>query len=592
VKKGVIVFKNLRVKFKLMLFVELFAVVFLVFGWYTFDTISLVKVNGEIYEDIVKSKEMIADLSTLSNRVDESYFLAQRLIESKNPAEIGIMVDKIKTLSDGYQTTYKNRMQQTSATRLRDLIEGSVHSDAVKFFEVLQTQFLPAIQASDVAGAREILRDALTPQFGSHRKQIEMALEQANKESLEKEQIAGSIVDERRIILILLGVGSFLFALFFVAYPVSRSITKPLAEVELAAKKIATGDLDCRIVHQSNDEFGSLAESFRRTITYIQEAAAVSDSLSHGDLTVSVAPRSDNDTLGKSLKSMTKSLGSLIGKVKQSSIQLMSTATEIAATSKQQEGTVVDFGASTNQIASAVKEISATATELTKTMNDLAQVASHTGEMADSGRTNLTTLESTMSQLAEATGSISSKLYTISEKAHDINMVVTTITKVADQTNLLSVNAAIEAEKAGEYGGGFLVVAREIRRLADQTAVATLDIELTVQQMQSAVSSGVMEMDKFSTQVRRDVGEMRSISLQFTQIIESVQAVLEQFRTVSEGMRSQSMGAQQISQAMIQLSVGARQTAASQKDFNKSTEHMHEAVKGLREELSRFRVAD
>ena len=585
-------FKNLRVKFKLMLFVELFAVVFLIFGWYTFDTIGLVKVNGEIYQDILKSKGLITDLSALAEKMDESYFLAQRLIESKNPAEIAVLIDKINALADGYQTRLQNRIQQAPTSKLHSLIEGPVNAEAVNFFQVLQTQVVPAIQKSDLAGARALLRESLSVEFKGHAQQIEKALELANKESLEKEQKARFIVDERRIILITLGVGSFLFALFFVAFPVARGITRPLAEIELAAKKIATGDLDCRIVHQSDDEFGSLAESFRRTITYIQEAAAVSDSLSRGDLTVSVAPRSEDDILGKSLKSMTHSLGSLIGKIKQSSIQLMSTATEIAATSKQQEGTVVDFGASTNQIASAVKEISATASELTKTMSDLAQVASHTGEMADSGRTNLTTLESTMSQLAEATGSISSKLYTISEKAHDINMVVTTITKVADQTNLLSVNAAIEAEKAGEYGGGFLVVAREIRRLADQTAVATLDIEQTVQQMQSAVTSGVMEMDRFSAQVRRDVGEMRSISAQFTQIIESVQAVLEQFRTVSEGMRSQSMGAQQISQAMIQHSVGARQTAASQKDFNKSTEHMHEAVKGLREELSRFHVAD
>ncbi len=85
-----------------------------------------------------------------------------------------------------------------------------------------------------------------------------------------------------------------------------------------------------------------------------------------------------------------------------------------------------------------------------------------------------------MQRLADATGSISAKLGVVREKASGINSVVTTITKVADQTNLLSINAAIEAEKAGEAGRGFLVVAREIRRLADQTAVATLDIEQMV----------------------------------------------------------------------------------------------------------------
>ena len=131
-------------------------------------------------------------------------------------------------------------------------------------------------------------------------------------------------------------------------------------------------------------------------------------------------------------------------------------------------------------------------------------------------------MDRTMRQLAESTGSIGSKLSVISERAANINLVVTTITKVADQTNLLSINAAIEAEKAGEYGLGFLVVAREIRRLADQTAVATLDIERMVKEMQYSVSAGVMEMDKFSEQVRQGVGEVGQIGGQLGQIITAV----------------------------------------------------------------------
>ena len=108
------------------------------------------------------------------------------------------------------------------------------------------------------------------------------------------------------------------------------------------------------------------------------------------------------------------------------------------------------------------------------------------------------------------------------KKASGINSVVTTITKVADQTNLLSINAAIEAEKAGEAGRGFLVVAREIRRLADQTAVATLDIEQMVRQMQAAVSAGVMEMDKFREDVRGGIMQTSEISGQMGQILDQV----------------------------------------------------------------------
>ena len=162
-----------------------------------------------------------------------------------------------------------------------------------------------------------------------------------------------------------------------------------------------------------------------------------------------------------------------------------------------------------------------------------------------------------MRQLADSTGSIGSKLSVISERAANINLVVTTITKVADQTNLLSINAAIEAEKAGEYGLGFLVVAREIRRLADQTAVATLDIERMVKEMQYSVSAGVMEMDKFSDQVRQGVGEVGQIGDQLGQIIAAVQGLTERFDQVTEGMRVQSQGAEQIREAIVRLSEGA-----------------------------------
>ena len=168
--------------------------------------------------------------------------------------------------------------------------------------------------------------------------------------------------------------------------------------------------------------------------------------------------------------------------------------------------------------------------------------------------------------------------------------MVTTITKVADQTNLLSINAAIEAEKAGEYGLGFLVVAREIRRLADMTAVATLDIERMVKEMQYSVSAGVMEMDKFSEQVRKVVGEVGQIGGQLGQIITGAQGLHRQFDQVTEGMRVQSQGAEQIREAMTRLSEAANQTSLALREFNKATESLREAVGGLKDEVSRFTV--
>ncbi|WP_254566232.1 methyl-accepting chemotaxis protein [Oscillatoria sp. HE19RPO] len=319
----------------------------------------------------------------------------------------------------------------------------------------------------------------------------------------------------------------------------------------------------------------------------------VAEKISSGDLTTPVRVTETQDEIGRltvAFGQMTQKLNSLIRQVQHSGIQITSSTTEIAASGKQLEATVTEQVASTNQVVATAKEIAATSGELVKTMDQVGELAGQTAIAAGTGQQEIVRMETTMRQLANATASISAKLGVISEKANNINSVVTTITKVADQTNLLSLNAAIEAEKAGEYGTGFAVVAREIRRLADQTAIATLDIESMVKDMQSAVSTGVMEMDKFTTEVSRGVEDVRTISGQIGKIIERVQSLTPRFDAVTKGMEDQSEGAQQISDAMVQLSEASRQTAQSLRDTNRAIEQLNEAAQGLQREISFFKV--
>jgi methyl-accepting chemotaxis protein WspA len=168
---------------------------------------------------------------------------------------------------------------------------------------------------------------------------------------------------------------------------------------------------------------------------------------------------------------------------------------------------------------------------------------------------------------------------------------VTTITKVADQTNLLSLNAAIEAEKAGEYGRGFAVVATEIRRLADQTAVATFDIEQMVKEIQSAVAAGVMGMDKFSEEVRRGIHDVHTVGNQLSQIIQQVQALAPRFEAVSEGMQAQLTGAEQITNGLTQLTEAAQQTVESLHQSNLVIDGLNQAATQMRAGVSRFTLA-
>ncbi len=314
-----------------------------------------------------------------------------------------------------------------------------------------------------------------------------------------------------------------------------------------------------------------------------------------GDLTADMMIFSSNDSISQvagGVKTMLENLNNLVKQVQISGIQVTSSATQISANAKEHEATVAEQAASTNQIMSTITEISATGKELLNTMAEVKNVVENTSESATDGHNALVSMETTMSQMQAATDTISSKLAVLSEKADNINTVVTTINRVADQTNLLSLNAAIEAEKAGEYGRGFSVVATEIRRLADQTAVATWDIEQMVKEMLSAVSAGVMSMDKFTEEVTRGVSDVATVGAQLAHIIEQVQALLPRFETVNEGTRLQSEGAEQIKESMTQLNEMAQQTAETLKQSSMSVEQLKDAARGLQQGVSIFKVTD
>ncbi len=341
-----------------------------------------------------------------------------------------------------------------------------------------------------------------------------------------------------------------------------------------------------------------LSRSITRTITDLAGVAGLITRGRIAEARQSIAqinlkrrpPRDETGRLWHSMSAMADSLNSLVGQVQQSSVQLVSTATGIESAAHAQEAVIANFGASTTQVVAAAKQISATSQELSQTMETVKNVAEGAATLADTGRTGLTGMESSIRQLAKAAGSISEKLAAINAQAGTIGGVVTTITKVADQTNLLSLNAAIEAEKAGQYGQGFAVVAREIRRLADQTAVATLDIERMVKKMQAAVAAGVMEMNQFSSEVSRGTAAMGAISRPLADIILQVKELTPKFETVNDGMHAQSQGAQQISQALAQISQGAVKTTESLKQFNEATAQLRNAAQRLQTEVAEFKV--
>jgi len=423
-------------------------------------------------------------------------------------------------------------------------------ADAHAIYAPDEDEFIRLVQANRLDEAKKLLTDKVHPEQLTYLGKINTLSDyQVSLISKERGE-AKDRYNSGRTEIIGIGVLATLVSAVF-AFWITRSITLPLQRAVQTAQQIAGGDLAAQIDVRTRDETGQLLAA---------------------------------------LKNMMQSLAKIVGDVQNSGIQVNSSVTAIAATGKEQQATASEIAATTTEIGATSREISATSKELVKTMNEVAAVADQSATLANSGQAGLSRMEETMRQVVEAAGSINAKLAVLNEKASNINQVVTTITKVADQTNLLSLNAAIEAEKAGEYGRGFAVVASEIRRLADQTAVATYDIEQTVKEIQSAVSAGVMGMDKFSEEVRRGMGEVQHVGGELSQIIQQVQALAPRVESVNEGMQAQATGAEQISQALTQLSEAAQQTVESLRHSTVAVDGLMEVSVGLHASVSRFRL--
>ncbi|OYO25671.1 methyl-accepting chemotaxis protein [Janthinobacterium sp. PC23-8] len=395
-----------------------------------------------------------------------------------------------------------------------------------------------------------------------------------------------------------------------ISYILGKSILGPLNNLTDAVGRIAGGEHGARAMILSRDELGKVTEEFNRMAQTIEdnqanELAATNtlrakvDSLlevvskaASGDLTgkVSITGSDAIGQLGKGLAKMFENLRSLLNNVQKAGIQVTTSATEIAASARQQEATGIEQAQTSVEILSTTREISANTSELLKTMEDATAVADYTTNATAEAQNNLKRMDSTMQHMVSATDSINAKLAALSEKASNINSVLITITKVADQTNILSLNAAIEAEKAGEAGRGFSVVATEIRRLADQTSVSTWDIEQMLKEMQSAVSASVMGMDKFSEEIRRSVGEVRQVTDQLSGVMDQVQKLAPQFDAVLQGMQSQAIGASQISDTMMQLNDATQQTVESLKATSEAVHQLQYAAGDLQSSVSNFAV--
>lgn len=539
--------QNLSVRQRILGCFLLILALMAIMGGITFNRFS--QVNREAVNiQQVAVPELSLSLQLMAAWEDEYGLLEAQILED-DPAAIQAATAAIvahhaviTSLTNAYAAAITEDQARQDFAPLTDL--------STKYFAA-ETAIAQMGIANQDAQARDAAKDQLKPLF----MQIQATLQKLadfNKANADAStsQIVRSVVAARLTIL-----GVYVIAILVAViggYLLFQAIARPLAALIAVLEVMRSGDFSQRLDDDRSDEFGTLAKGFNR---------------------------------------MADDLTALISQIQKTGVQVSTSITEIAATSKQQQATATEIAATTTEIGATAKEISATSHELGRTMSEVSSVAEQTAVLAGGGQAGLGRMEETMRQVVAASQAINVRLGTLNEKASNISQVVTTITKVADQTNLLSLNAAIEAEKAGEYGRGFAVVAAEIRRLADQTAVSTYDIEQMVRDIQSAAAAGVMGMDKFSEEVRRGMNEVQQVGSQLSEIIRQVQGLAPQVESVNEGMQAQASGAEQISQALGQLSEAAQQTVDSLHQTALAMDELNHASNGLHGSVLRFKLA-
>ncbi|HXA56603.1 MAG TPA: methyl-accepting chemotaxis protein [Candidatus Acidoferrum sp.] len=398
----------------------------------------------------------------------------------------------------------------------------------------------------------------------------------------------------------------------FIAFRTAKSITDPLNHLIEVARRIGeSGDLDQSIDIRRDDEVGILSDNFNNMIRHLREMASVSSAIAGGQLSVSVKPRSQRDTMARAFAQMTQGLRELVRQVRDSASQVASGASQMAGASDESAKVSVQAASAIDEVTSTMHEMSVNVQNVVKntqvqassvaetsasidqmvtsiqrvadTAKMLVEISHRSREEAQTGRTTMDKATKGLNRTSQSIQSSANIIDVLGRRANDIGKIIEVIDNLAEQTNLLALNAAIEAARAGEHGLGFAVVAEEVRKLAEKSTQSTKEISELIQGIQSEAREAVSNMEKSTSMVEEGLVLNKELGVALEKISDVVSEVYKYSQEIGAATMEQSSGSAQIAKATSRLTEITQEINSSVEEQASGAQAVVRAMERMRE---------